>query len=86
MITIRLPFFQRPPPDFTGIVIRPSGAKEWLQNGLYHRPDGPAVEIGRTYKAWYLDGDFLGFEKYWERQKDTEYAPRIMAYMLGAKT
>ena len=59
----------------------------WLVNGRQHRLDGPAYEgdISDYDQVWWIDGESLTFEKYWARVKDTEYAPKIMADMLGAK-
>ena len=34
------------------------GTKRWkLPNGLFHREDGPAIEIANGYKEWWLNGD-----------------------------
>jgi hypothetical protein len=73
------------PARFTGIVIWPSGTKLWVSNGMPHRLDGPARECVMDCCHWYVEGKCLTFEQFWEKQKDTEYAPRIMAYMLGVK-
>lgn len=35
---------------------RPNGTKKWWQNGLFHRPDGPAVEYFNGDKHWYQFG------------------------------
>ena len=32
------------------------GTKEWFQNGLLHREDGPAIEYHDGTKEWYLEG------------------------------
>jgi len=54
MRVLRPHFFNQIPNNFTGIVEWPkSGEKWWLQNGLLHRLDGPAME--------YLDGK----KRYW---------------------
>ena len=39
-----------------GPVENNDGDKEWYQNGLLHRLDGPAVEWSDGYKAWYIEG------------------------------
>ena len=36
-------------------IISPS-CKEWLQNGSYHRLDGPAIENIDGYKEYYING------------------------------
>ena len=60
------------------------GSKEWYVEDKRHRLDGPAIEYADGSKSWYVEDKELTFEQFWERQKDTEYAPKIMAYMLGA--
>ena len=62
-----------------------NGSKYWCIEGKYHRKDGPACEWADGSKEWYIEGKELTFEEFWKRMKDTDYAPRIMAYMLGAK-
>ena len=33
------------------------GNKYWKSpNGLFHREDGPAIEIANGYKEWFLNG------------------------------
>ena len=61
------------------------GSKFWYVEGKYHRLDGPAIEWADGSKYWCIEGKYLTFQQFWERMKDTDYAPRIMAYMLGAK-
>jgi len=34
----------------------PGGNKEWWQNDILHRDDGPAVEYADGFKWWYLNG------------------------------
>jgi len=34
------------------------GAKIWLQNGKWHREDGPAFIHASGYKAWYKNGEY----------------------------
>ena len=36
--------------------VHPDGAKEWFQNGMFHRLDGPAVEYSDGSKGWYQNG------------------------------
>ena len=36
-----------------GLIIARDGTKEWYQNGLLHRTDGPAVEGTNGFKLWY---------------------------------
>jgi hypothetical protein len=33
------------------------GNKFWLQNGIYHRLDGPAIESTDGGKSWYINGE-----------------------------
>jgi hypothetical protein len=63
-----------------------NGDKFWYVEGKQHRLDGPAIEYANGSKFWYVEDKYLTFEQFWARVKDTEYAPRIMAYMLGAKS
>jgi hypothetical protein len=44
------------PDDFTGIVEWNDGTKEWFQNGLCHRLDGPACEHPDGPKQWCQNG------------------------------
>ena len=74
------------PINFTGIAIYPNGNKFWFVKGKHHRLDGPAIEYSDGSKYWYIEGKSLTFKQFWARVKDTEYAPQIMAYMLGAKS
>ena len=62
-----------------------NGCKCWFKNGNIHRLDGPAIMYPDGNKLWFIDGEPLSFQQFWARQKDTEHAPRIIAYMLGAK-
>jgi hypothetical protein len=78
-------WFKDVPLGFTGIVIWPDGDKSWLKNGDYCRYDGPAMKW-KDSERWFLDGEQFSFEQFWERMKDTKYAPKIMAYVLGART
>ncbi len=40
------------------------GHKYWLQNGRYHRIDGPAVERANGDKKWYINGKKLTQEEH----------------------
>ena len=62
-----------------------NGDKYWYVEDKQHRLDGPACEWANGSKYWYVEDKYLTFEQFWKRQKDTEYAPKIMADMLGAK-
>lgn len=37
-------------------IINSYGDKEWFQNGLYHREDGPAIECFNGTKYWIING------------------------------
>ena len=38
-------------------IIYPNGTKLWMQNGIYHRTDGPAIERREGYVCyWYING------------------------------
>jgi hypothetical protein len=45
-------------PNFTGCLIDEDEdiGKFWYLNGMYHRENGPAVELTDGYKAWWLNG------------------------------
>ena len=62
------------------------GSKFWYVEGKRHRLDGPAIEWADGSKFWFVESKVLTFEQFWKQMKDTEYAPKIMAYMLGAKS
>jgi len=40
----------------TGVIAYPSGRKVWMQDGLVHRDDGPAVEWEDGRKSHYRRG------------------------------
>jgi hypothetical protein len=61
------------------------GDRLYYKNGKLHREDGPAHYGTDGWCMYYLDSERLTFEQYWRRQKDTEYAPKIMAYHLAGK-
>jgi hypothetical protein len=45
--------------------------KIWVDNGDYHREDGPArIWLHDGYKQWYLNGKGLTKEEWWERISD----------------
>ena len=69
--------------NYTGILECPNGDKLWYLNGKFHRLDGPSVELCNGYKFWYLNGKEYTFEQYWNIQKNTEHANKIMAYILS---
>jgi len=56
MKTIKLKKGQQIPENFTGVIEYPYGAKEWWQNGLIHRINGPAIEWSDGTKMWCQDG------------------------------
>jgi len=47
------------PENFTGIVEWPNRDKFWLQNGLIHKLDGPAIEWAKGTKDHYILDQFL---------------------------
>lgn len=66
------------------------GNKFWRNSlGQYHRTDGPAVEWEDGYKAWYVDGERLGYgnEGFWalwdtltpKQKRD----PTLLSYLPG---
>jgi hypothetical protein len=58
-----------------GMITNSRGDKFWYQKDLFHRIDGPAVELASGYKRWYLNGvqydfnDWLNLVNYTEPQK-----------------
>jgi len=40
----------------TEMTVNPDGTKEWYQNGILHRIDGPAVEHFDGTKEWFVNG------------------------------
>jgi hypothetical protein len=42
-----------------GPVERPDGSKHWIQKGLHHRIDGPALTTGDGRRFWYIHGQRL---------------------------
>jgi len=39
-----------------GLITDKSGNKFWYKDGLYHREDGPAIQLVSLTKAWYING------------------------------
>ena len=39
-----------------GLIIDVFGDKRWYKDDLYHREDGPAIEVCEGYKSWYING------------------------------
>ena len=54
MKTIKVRYWGDRPKNFTGIAIDMDGDKAWLQNGQFHRIDGPAVEWLDGEKHYYV--------------------------------
>lgn len=69
---------------FTGQVDFANGGIVWILNGKIHHPIKPAYNVDERIEYW-LDGIELTFEQFWEKQKDTIYANKIMANLLGSK-
>ena len=42
----------------------------WVLNGKRHREDGPAVKYPDGHKEWYLNGNCLTFEEFFEQASD----------------
>jgi len=52
----------RVPKGFTGIIKWPDETKEWYQNGLLHREDGPARIYIIGTKIWFQNGKYCRFD------------------------
>ncbi len=39
-----------------GLEINAIGSERYYKDGVYHREDGPAVDLTNGYQAWYIDG------------------------------
>lgn len=74
---------------FTGIMTFPNGSYECFSEGFWHNEDGPAVvnylEDGSIEKNYYLNGEQYSFQEFWDKQKATKYANKIMANVLGTE-
>jgi hypothetical protein len=56
-VVLNVKYFSEVPNNFTGIVVcRGDGSKQWFENGIRHREDGPAVEYKNGRKTWWLIG------------------------------
>lgn len=64
MKTIKLPYWDELPDNFTGIIEWSNGNKSWRLNGELHREDGPAIEWKSGTKSWYLDGGLCSENDY----------------------
>ena len=51
---------------------------------IVHREDGPAIIIAGQY-TYALDGNILSMEEYWNTQKKSKYAAKILSHILGTK-
>lgn len=58
----------------------PNGDKEWYQNGLKHRPDGPAVERGKA-RFWYQKGQLHRTDG-----PSCEYTDGVKAWHLNGRS
>jgi hypothetical protein len=67
MKILELGFDEEIPENYTGIILWKYGSKEWYQNGLTHREDGPAVEWDDGAKFWYLN-DIQFSKEQWEKE------------------
>ena len=61
-------------------------ATHWLKHGKNHREDGAAYYAPDGRCAYYLDGIELSLAAYYERQKNTIHAEKIMALILSSRT
>lgn len=53
-----------------------------LPNGKYHRLDGPAFYY-KDMQKYYIGGKEYTPTQFWDKQKHTKYATKIMAHILG---
>lgn len=52
--------------------------------GILHRDDGPAyINTEHGTKEYYLFGERLSLEDYWQIQKDTKHGPKVFATVYG---
>lgn len=49
-----LPYGEPLPPEYTGVVQRPSGTLSYFLKGIYHRTEGAAIVAGTYNKCWCL--------------------------------
>jgi hypothetical protein len=57
LVTLKVDSHRDVPENFTGIVLWPSGSKQWFKNGQLHRVDGPANEYDYGRKEWWVNGN-----------------------------
>jgi hypothetical protein len=84
--------FNFPPDGYSGVFCNYRCEKYYV-DGVLHREDGPAVvwiddKFSQKYKLkeqFWLNGKNYEFYEYWEKQKNTIYASKIMADILGKK-
>lgn len=64
----------------------------FFNNGLLHHNTTYAYQehylsgiSSNTIRKYYLDGYFLTSEEFWNKQKNTEYADKVLAIMLAGK-
>jgi len=54
------------------VKVSANGDREWYQNGMRHRLDGPAIDDADGYKEWYIDGEELTEEEFNNRNNKVE--------------
>jgi hypothetical protein len=69
--------FWVPPKGFTGYYEYPNKTKEYRKDGKLHREDGPAVEMPRGSKYWYLNGVEYS-EENWQKEVAKLKGERLM--------
>lgn len=66
---------------FTGQICFGDNSVVWILNGKIHHPSKPAHYDG----SYWLEGQEYSFNDFYNRQKDTQYASGVLAYVLASK-
>lgn len=92
MKTIKVTGWDDVPKDFTGRVLM-LGLTSWLQNGITHRLDGPALKRTNGEKYWYIldqeltEQEFGIFQYMWRStsKKKTKKLMKIFVKLARVK-
>ena len=64
--------------------LRGGGSIVWANEGLVHRPDGPAI-VNNDSARWFLRGVEYTLERYWLKQRETQHAEAVFTYVCAAR-
>jgi hypothetical protein len=54
------------------------GTTSWFANNMLHRTDGPAIEFQNGYQEWWLNGSWLSFEHWLDKNPEMTDEEKVM--------